>query len=68
MTAMYSCDMLVSSSTLGKVYAVLTRRNARILSEEMKAGTDAFMIKALIPVTGSFGYASSHGVRWVRFD
>ena len=31
MTAFYGCDLLVSASALGKVYNVLTQRNAKIL-------------------------------------
>eukprot|EP00040_Diaphanoeca_grandis_P028076 m.161255 g.161255 ORF g.161255 m.161255 type:complete len:1124 (+) comp31221_c0_seq2:139-3510(+) len=57
MTAMYMCEMLVDSSTLGKVYAVLSRRNCKIVNEEMKEGTDSFIVQALVPVTGSFGFS-----------
>lgn len=56
MTAMYQCEMLVSSTSLGKVYAVLNKRQSKILSEEMKEGTDTFIVKALVPVTHSFGF------------
>jgi len=57
-TAWYACDLLVTSEMLGKVNVVLTRRNAKILSEEMRLGTDIFDVKALVPVTGSFGFAA----------
>ena len=57
MTAFYKCDLLVSAAGLGKVYGVLNRRNSKILSEEMKEGTDSFIINALVPVTHSFGFA-----------
>ena len=73
MTAMYKCDLTSNALSLGKVYAVLNKRNGRILSEEMKAGyfhltkiitqqltqdrSDTFFIKALLPVTDSFGFS-----------
>eukprot|EP00039_Didymoeca_costata_P015591 m.268259 g.268259 ORF g.268259 m.268259 type:complete len:133 (+) comp16255_c1_seq11:2970-3368(+) len=57
MTAMYKCDLVVSSASLGKVYGVLSRRNSKILSEELKEGTEYFIVKALVPVTQSFGFA-----------
>lgn len=57
MTAMYKCDLLVNATALGKVYTVLNKRNGKILSEEMKDGTDSFEIKSIIPVTDSFGFA-----------
>jgi ribosome assembly protein 1 len=56
-TAFYLCDLIVSSASLGKVYAVLAKRNSKILSEQMKEGTDSFVIKAMVPVTESFGFA-----------
>jgi ribosome assembly protein 1 len=57
MTAMYICDLLCTSGSLGKVYAVLAKRNSKILSEDMQEGTDSFVVRALIPVTDSFGFA-----------
>eukprot|EP00038_Savillea_parva_P002420 m.114144 g.114144 ORF g.114144 m.114144 type:complete len:1211 (-) comp10830_c0_seq2:61-3693(-) len=57
-TAWYACDLMVSADMLGKVMGVLTRRNAKILSEEMRLGTEIFEVKALVPVTGSFGFAA----------
>lgn len=41
---------------LDQVYAVLGKRNSKILSEEMKAGSEQFLVRALIPVTDSFGF------------
>lgn len=58
MMAMYACDLVVPSVSLGKVYNVLNKRNSQILSEEMKEGSDSFSIKAAIPVTESFGFAA----------
>lgn len=41
----------------GRVYAVLSKREGRVLQEEMKEGTDMFIIKAALPVAESFGFA-----------
>eukprot|EP01147_Barroeca_monosierra_P005506 gene5507-167_t len=57
MTAVYSCDLIVNSGNLGKVYAVLNKRNGKIISETMQEGSDNFQIKARMPVTHSFGFA-----------
>ncbi|KAL0618864.1 Elongation factor-like GTPase 1 [Plecturocebus cupreus] len=40
-----------------RVYAVLSKREGRVLQEEMKEGTDMFIIKAVLPVAESFGFA-----------
>ncbi|KAI8841960.1 P-loop containing nucleoside triphosphate hydrolase protein [Chytriomyces cf. hyalinus JEL632] len=55
--AMYSCDLQAPSEVLGKVYAVLSKRRGRILSEEVKDGTPFFQIKSLLPVIESFGFS-----------
>jgi ribosome assembly protein 1 len=56
MAAMFKCEiMTVSSEALGKLYAVLGKRNAKILDETMKEGSSMFLIKANIPVADSFG-------------
>ena len=55
--AMYSCEIQASTEVLGRVYAVLTRRRGRILSEDMKEGTPFFTIVALLPVAESFGFS-----------
>lgn len=41
----------------GRVYGVLGKREGRVLHEEMKEGTDMFIIKAVLPVAKSFGFA-----------
>ncbi|RNA25199.1 elongation factor Tu GTP-binding domain-containing 1 [Brachionus plicatilis] len=56
MAAMYKCEiMTVSSEALGKLYAVLGKRNAKITEETMKDNTCMFLIIAYIPVADSFG-------------
>ncbi|XP_052618909.1 elongation factor-like GTPase 1 [Peromyscus californicus insignis] len=57
MAAMYTCDIMATSDVLGRVYAVLSKREGRVLQEEMKEGTDMFIIKAVLPVAESFGFA-----------
>lgn len=57
MIAMYKCEILVvNSDALGKVYAVLAKRNAKIIEETLKEGTLMFLIHALLPVAESFGF------------
>eukprot|EP00049_Salpingoeca_infusionum_P007105 m.115747 g.115747 ORF g.115747 m.115747 type:complete len:1185 (-) comp13579_c0_seq3:2828-6382(-) len=57
MTAIYRCDLYVESGSLGKVYNVISKRNGKILSEEMQEGSSNFLIVAQLPVTDSFGFA-----------
>lgn len=47
----------VFSPHAGKVYGVLGKREGRILHEEMKEGTEIFIVKAVLPVAESFGFA-----------
>ena len=55
---MYKCEiMTVNSEALGKLYAVLGKRNAKILDESMKDATSMFLITAHVPVADSFGLA-----------
>ncbi|XP_035768644.1 elongation factor-like GTPase 1 [Neolamprologus brichardi] len=46
-----------SRLVLCRVYGVLGKREGRVLQEEMKEGTDMFIIKAVLPVAESFGFA-----------
>lgn len=48
---------LTVSPPPGRVYGVLGKREGRVLHEEMKEGTDVFLIKAVLPVAESFGFA-----------
>ncbi|XP_072237157.1 elongation factor-like GTPase 1 [Leuresthes tenuis] len=57
MAAMYTCEIMATAEVLGRVYGVLGRREGRVLHEEMKEGTDMFIIKAVLPVAESFGFA-----------
>lgn len=55
--AMYSCEIQATSDVLGKLYAVLAKREGKVISEDMKEGSDVFIIKAQMPVAESFGFA-----------
>ncbi|KAL1007501.1 hypothetical protein UPYG_G00087640 [Umbra pygmaea] len=57
MAAMYTCEVMATAEVLGRVYGVLGKREGRVLQEEMKEGTDMFIIKAVLPVAESFGFA-----------
>ncbi|XP_069767762.1 elongation factor-like GTPase 1 isoform X2 [Narcine bancroftii] len=56
MAAMYTCEIMATGEVLGRVYAVLSKRAGRVLQEEMKEGTEMFIIKAVLPVAESFGF------------
>lgn len=55
--AQYLCDIQATTEVLGKVYAVVTKRRGRILTEEMREGTPFFIIHASIPVIEAFGFS-----------
>ena len=55
--AYFLCEISTSSEGLSAVYAVLGRRRARILREELKEGSGLFVVMAHLPVEASFGFA-----------
>ncbi|ESQ47559.1 hypothetical protein EUTSA_v10019976mg [Eutrema salsugineum] len=55
--AMYFCELNTAPEYLGPMYAVLSRRRARVLKEEMQEGSSLFTIHAYVPVSESFGFA-----------
>ncbi|GMN47137.1 hypothetical protein TIFTF001_016312 [Ficus carica] len=55
--AMYFCELNTSTEYLGPMYAVLARRRARVLKEEMQEGSPLFTVHAYVPVSESFGFA-----------
>uniref|UniRef100_UPI00358E6E16 elongation factor-like GTPase 1 n=2 Tax=Myxine glutinosa TaxID=7769 RepID=UPI00358E6E16 len=57
MAAMYTCEIQATADVLGKVYAVLSRREGRVICEEMRQGSAVFSIRASLPVAESFGFA-----------
>ncbi|CAA6667129.1 unnamed protein product [Spirodela intermedia] len=54
---MYFCELNTTTEHLGPMYAVLSRRRARILKEEMQEGSPLFTVHAYVPVAESFGFA-----------
>lgn len=55
--AMYSVQVQATADVLGKVYAVISKRKGRVLSEELQEGTPFFDVTCLLPVVESFGFA-----------
>lgn len=55
---MYSCNITVNSDVLGKLYAVIGRRQGRILSADLIEGSGQFDVSAVIPVIESFNFAT----------
>ncbi|KAK6926486.1 Translation elongation factor EFTu-like, domain 2 [Dillenia turbinata] len=55
--AMYFCELNTPTEYLGSMYAVLSRKRARILKEEMQEGSPLFTVHAYLPVAESFGFA-----------
>lgn len=55
--AMYFCELNTPTDFLGPMYAVLNRRRARVLKEEMQESSPLFTVHAYVPVAESFGFA-----------
>lgn len=55
--AMYFCELNTPTEYLGSMYAVLAKRRARVLKEEMQEGSALFTVHAYVPVAESFGFA-----------
>ncbi|KAK7308281.1 hypothetical protein VNO77_41883 [Canavalia gladiata] len=55
--AMYFCELNTPTEYLGRMYAVLARRRAQVLKEEMQEGSPFFTVHAYVPVSESFGFA-----------
>ncbi|XP_075235749.1 elongation factor-like GTPase 1 [Lycorma delicatula] len=59
MAAMYSCSIQVNAEVLGKLYALLGKRQGRVLHGDMSQGSAAtFSVQAVLPVIESFNFAS----------
>ncbi|CAI9105871.1 OLC1v1004892C1 [Oldenlandia corymbosa var. corymbosa] len=54
---MYFCELNTPTEQLGHMYAVLSRRRARVVKEEMNEGSPLFTVHAYVPVAESFGFA-----------
>lgn len=46
-----------TSEVLGKLYGVISKRNGKVLDDDMIEGTNLFQIRAELPVIESFGFA-----------
>ncbi|KAJ3674799.1 hypothetical protein LUZ60_005415 [Juncus effusus] len=55
--AMYFCELNTRTEYLGQMYAVLSRRRARVLKEEMQEGSNLFTVHAYLPVEASNKFA-----------
>lgn len=53
----YHCQLVCNESVMGKASAVLSKRRAKILLEDVQEGTSLFVIQSLLPVVESFGFA-----------
>jgi len=56
--AMYFCELITPTEQLGATYAVLGKRRARVLKEEMQEGTSLFTVHAYLPVAESIGFSN----------
>ena len=54
----YRCEVQCDQEILGRMYAVLRKRRGEILAEDLREGTDLFLISASLPVVESFGFAN----------
>lgn len=57
MAAMYTCNIQANAEVLGKMYAVLGRRQGRVLHGDMTQGSASFAVTAVLPVIESFQFA-----------
>lgn len=58
MEAYYLCDLLLDGpDAYGKAHAVLAKRRAKILSEEVHQGSYMYHLRAHLPAVESFGFA-----------
>ena len=47
LAAMYTCDVQASMEVLGKVYGVISKRDGKVIDEDMVEGADIFNIKGI---------------------
>jgi len=52
----YLVEIQCPENAIGGVYATLSRKRGHVFSEEQKAGTPLFNMKAYLPVNESFGF------------
>src|ERR1700754_343993 len=54
----YLVEIQCPENAIGGIYGVLNRRRGQVFSEEQRAGTPMFTIKAYLPVNESFGFTA----------
>ena len=54
--AYLKCEILTSSSGLAGTYASIGSRQGNVVMEEMREGSDIFLIRAFLPLADSFGF------------
>ncbi|KAG8902935.1 Elongation factor 2, partial [Tulasnella sp. 417] len=52
----YLVEIQCPENAIGGIYSVLNRRRGQVFSEEQRAGTPMFTVKAYLPVMESFGF------------
>ncbi|KAH8110639.1 P-loop containing nucleoside triphosphate hydrolase protein [Phellopilus nigrolimitatus] len=52
----YLVEIQCPENAIGGIYSTLNRRRGQVLSEERRAGTPMFTVKAYLPVNESFGF------------
>ena len=57
--AVYGCSITATPDALGRVYAVLTRRRAAIVAEDLAEGaiSASYLIESLLPLREALGFA-----------
>jgi elongation factor 2 len=58
MEPVYLVDIQCPEGAMGGIYGVLNRRRGHVFSEEQRAGTPLYSVKAYLPVMESFGFTA----------
>lgn len=58
MEPVYLAEIQTPENAMGGIYGVLNRRRGHVISEERRAGTPLFTLKAYLPVLESFGFTA----------
>jgi len=54
----YLVEIQCPENAIGGIYSVLNKRRGQVFSEEQRAGTPMFTVKAYLPVMESFGFTA----------
>jgi len=58
MEPVYLVEIQCPERAVGGIYGVLNRRRGHVISEEQRAGTPLYTVKAYLPVVESFGFTA----------